>query len=161
MILPHRYDFLSVVMRFEDMMTKIQPRQHCAWFKALLILNILQRCHGNSDSSAPEHLPNLTPHSSRTGDNSTDKTMPPMDDDDKEKNKRRSDNELFSKYQYILWIDADAVIIDHDKTVQSFLQQAVSDECDILISEDMGGKEGGSTCCPINTGTVKPRQYYM
>jgi hypothetical protein len=86
--------------------------------------------------------------------------MPPMDDDN-EKNKRRRDNELFSKYQYILWIDADAVIIDHDKTVQSFLQQAVSDECDILISEDMGGKEGGSTCCPINTGTVKPRQYYM
>jgi hypothetical protein len=39
--LKHGYQFLSQVLPYEEMMRAISPRQHCAWYKALLIRNLL------------------------------------------------------------------------------------------------------------------------
>lgn len=119
------------------MMAKIQPRQHCAWFKALLILNLLQSCSSSyeRDPLAHEFLPLPRPSCSREAKHAESPSV---------------DN-MFCKYKYLLWIDADAAVINQELSLQSFLQRAHQD-CDLLISEDMGGQEGGSSCCPLNTG---------
>lgn len=188
-----RYDYISVVLPYEAMLQKIQPRQHCAWFKALLILNLLQECFSSftRDTSAPEYLPlsrpqtpvssTHTPASSTTTSSSgilhskddhrkshvtegityTAATTTGNIRDEGEKIGTESvsavDNSKsrFSNYKYLLWIDADAAVINPKKSVQTFLQQAqMMPACDLWISEDMGGDEGGSMCCPVNTGRV-------
>lgn len=179
-----RYDYLSVVMPYEAMLQKIQPRQHCAWFKALLILNLLKCC-----SPSPSHYRDIgtqeylslpspqTPQTPRSGSGSRSgnginhpsstssstftweqEEQKQGDEDKEEKQKEKQeemmpahDDQMFYKYQYLLWIDADAVVIDPQQSLQSFLRHAPS-FCDLLISEDMGGEEGGSSCCPVNTG---------
>jgi hypothetical protein len=140
------YDFLSVTMPYEDMIAKIQPRQHCAWFKALLILNILQRCSHTHDDTSSQSLVLPTPLA--PGDIASASAYHTSGERDKPFN----DGDGYSKYQYLLWIDADAAVIDPKQSMQSFLQLA-NPECDLLISEDMGGVKGGSSCCPVNTGT--------
>ena len=50
---------------------------------------------------------------------------------------------------WLVWIDADAVVIDHDKTLQQLLSRAAGRE--LCIGED------ASTCCLINTGVLAVR----
>jgi hypothetical protein len=50
---------------------------------------------------------------------------------------------------WLVWIDADAVVIDHAKTLQELLSRAAGRE--LCIGED------ASTCCLINTGVLAVR----
>ena len=159
-----------MVMPFEDMLQKIQPRQHCAWFKALL--NLLQCCSPTHtrDADALEYLTlpipqaprslrhNMSTSTSTSALTSTDGKRERGEKQEKQEgkgkdkhNKSSASQHDFTKYQYVLWIDADAAVINPQQSLQSFIQQAPPC-CDLLISEDMGGEEGGSTCSPVNTG---------
>jgi hypothetical protein len=152
-----------MVMPYEAMMETIYPRQHCAWFKALLVLNLLQRCfspgvaaHSFCDSTAQEYLSLPAPQAPRGSVSHTPSSPSSSAQGEAEESSPTDggdgdDNAMFAKYKYLLWIDADAAVIGQEQPLQSFLQQAHA-QCDLLISEDMGGEEGGSSCCPINTG---------
>lgn len=128
----HGYGFISVVMPYDDMMSIIHPRSHCAWFKAIFVSKLLQLCLG-SESSSPPFSPYFeipTP---------CDGSVPAN----------------FEQYQYIMWIDADAVVLNPSITLQSYLERGVFD---LWIGEDLGANSNGSSsCCPINSGVFLVR----
>jgi len=92
----HQYHFISHILPYMDMLSKIHPKLHCTWYKILMINEYL--------------------------------------------------NDNNNKYDYILWIDADAIIIDFNIKIEYFIKRSLGR--DILIAEDM------NPCCLINAGVI-------
>jgi len=94
----HQYPFHSVKLPVGDMLSAIAPKQHCAWYKILLLRSLL------ADRQSL--------YRNRVG--------------------------------YLMWIDADAIIVDHSKPLHAVVAQAA--ERDLIIAEDM------NVGCLLNSG---------
>ena len=100
----HEHEFLCEVMRYEDMMRLIAPRQFAGWYKALLLKRLL--CEQRQELQA-------------------------------------------RGITHIMWIDADAIYIDHAARLDAFIARA--EGRDLVIAED------STPCCLLNTGVVLAR----
>lgn len=94
----HQYPFHSVKLPAKDMLSAVSPKQHCAWYKILLLRTLL------------------------------------------------ADRQFLYRNQvdYLMWIDADAIIVDHSKPLHAVVAQAA--ERDLIIAEDM------NVGCLLNSG---------
>jgi hypothetical protein len=94
----HQYPFHSVKLPAKAMLSAVAPKQHCAWYKILLLRSLL------------------------------------------------ADRQFLDRNQvgYLMWIDADAIIVDHSKPLHTVVAQAA--ERDLIIAEDM------NVGCLLNSG---------
>ncbi len=95
------YTFSATVLDYREMLAEIAPRQHCTWYKVLVILGYLRNY---------EYL-------------TTERGI-----------------------RYIMWIDADAIVISHDRRIQELVE--LGDYCDLIIAEDM------HSGCLVNAGVM-------
>jgi hypothetical protein len=129
----HGYQFYCEKIEYEKMMTMIEPRKHCAWYKVLLIRNLLKSEGKNSFSSEIQDPP------------------------------------LPTNWRYLVWIDADAIVINFHQSIEHILHNhfipfspsfpssspspsiiSQSIFSDLIISQDFSS----SSSCPLNTGVM-------
>jgi hypothetical protein len=124
----HGYQFYCEKIEYAKMMEVIEPRKHCAWYKALLIRNLLR-----SEMKFPL---------------STETQYSPLPKD----------------WKYLVWIDADAIVINFNQSIEQILHNHFITSpsspsstpssqfifSDLIISQDFSS----SSSCPLNTGVM-------
>ena len=105
----------EVVLAQEAMLAAVAPRTHCTWYKVHIFLDELQRALGGGMPRTDSQKPDKSPLPALDGSAAVGRPL------------REND--------YLVWVDADAVFVDHAKRLEEIVEEA--EEKELVIGEDM------------------------
>ena len=120
----HGYAFHSEVLSREAMLAAVAPRAHVTWYKVALINRLLAQQQDEAGQAVDGH---------GQGEEHAQQRAEPS---------------------YILWLDADAVVVRQQRSVAGLLADACSSRgaaCDLVLGEDLGAS------CRVNAGVLLVR----
>jgi len=139
------YEWISHVMTYPDLMTSIHPRQSASWYKISMLLQILDRELG-TESAETTHQED-TDAVAVAGAGAVVST----DLGSLEPRTAPCIHPNPTGCAYILWIDADACVIDQALSLQQVVQEGCG--ADLIAGEDMHCGSGSY----INAGVLLMR----
>jgi len=124
----NKYWWWKDVLTQEQMLEVVSPRTHCTWYKVHMFLDELKRALADFLVENEEENRNVQSKHIHETMKTTKKPLPLL-------NGSTSGGEVLKEGDYLVWMDADAVFIDHDKKLEDIVMRA--EYKDLIIGEDM------------------------
>jgi len=124
----NKYEWWEDVLTQEEMLAVVSPRTHCTWYKVHMFLDELKRALGGFSEENLEENENVLSKNNDDAKKTTKKSLT-------KPNGSTSGGEALTEGDYLVWMDADAVFIDHDKKLETIVMDA--EYRDLIIGEDM------------------------
>eukprot|EP00092_Neocalanus_flemingeri_P024384 GFUD01026440.1.p1 GENE.GFUD01026440.1~~GFUD01026440.1.p1 ORF type:complete len:355 (+),score=99.13 GFUD01026440.1:51-1115(+) len=117
----HGYEWYEEVLTQEDMLAKVAPRTHCTWYKVHMVVEEMRRALGRDRNmmSAVEKEETVA---------KTKKPLPTL-------NSSSSRGEALKEDDFLVWMDADAVFVDHNRKLEEIVMKG--EQRELIIGEDM------------------------
>ena len=112
------YGWWQEVLEQGEMLERISPRTHCTWYKVHIFVDELRRALGKNPGEENHREIRTT----------SKKALPNLDGSS-------SGGEALSEGDYLVWMDADAVFVDHDQKLEDIARKG--EQRDLIIGEDM------------------------
>jgi len=109
------YEWAEAVLSKEQMLKSVSPRNHCTWYKVHIIIDELARALDDIEDTIQIDNNGVNPLPVLNGDTCV--------------------GEKLNEDDYLVWVDADAVFVDHEATLEKVVLEGK--EREVIIGEDM------------------------